>query len=61
VLAAGIVAFGALRLLLDRWNVVPRWVQLRPLVQAGTLAGLLLAIQLLTWPGLSPTFIYFKF
>jgi alginate O-acetyltransferase complex protein AlgI len=61
VLAAGIVAFGLLRLLLDRWKIEPSWTQLRPLTQAGTLAGLLLALELLSWPGISPTFIYFKF
>jgi hypothetical protein len=36
-------------------------MQLRPLGQAGVLAGVLLALQLLSWPGVSPTFIYFKF
>ncbi|MBV8499299.1 MAG: MBOAT family protein [Candidatus Eremiobacteraeota bacterium] len=61
VLAAGVVAFGAVRLLLGRLNVAPAWPRLRPLAQAGTLAGLLVALELLTWPGLSPTFIYFKF
>ncbi|HMF28940.1 MAG TPA: MBOAT family O-acyltransferase, partial [Candidatus Cybelea sp.] len=66
VLAAAIVAFGVLRLLYDRF--APRlawpqltWPQLRPAAQVGALAGLLLALQLLTWPGISPTFIYFKF
>ncbi len=61
VLAAGIVAFGAMRLFLNRRGFAPGWTQLRPLTQAGALAGLLLALQLLSWPGLSPTFIYFKF
>jgi alginate O-acetyltransferase complex protein AlgI len=61
VLAAGVVAFGALRLLLDRRPSGLTWPRLRPLVQAGVLAGLLLALELLSWPGLSPTFIYFKF
>ncbi|HVN68622.1 MAG TPA: MBOAT family protein [Candidatus Binatia bacterium] len=61
VLAAGVVAFGAARLLFDRWNLRLAWDQLRPLSQAGALAGVLLALALLSWPGLSPTFIYFKF
>jgi alginate O-acetyltransferase complex protein AlgI len=61
LLAAGIVAFGAVRLLCERWGIRLAWPQLRPLAQIGTLAGLLLALQLFTWPGMSPTFIYFKF
>jgi hypothetical protein len=61
VLAAGIVAFGAVRLLFDRLGVTPTWPRLRPLAQAGTLAGLLLALEMLSWPGISPSFIYFKF
>ncbi len=61
VLAAGIVAFGAARLLLDRWKVETSWPQLRPAARAATLAGLMLALELLTWSGISPTFIYFKF
>jgi len=61
VLAAGILGFGAARLLCDKWGFAPGWPQLRPLAQVGTLAGLLLALELLTWPGISPTFIYFKF
>ncbi|HEY1883593.1 MAG TPA: MBOAT family protein [Candidatus Cybelea sp.] len=61
VLATGIVAFGILRLLLERYSVAPAWPQLRPALQAGALAGLLLALQLFSWSGPSPTFIYFKF
>jgi len=61
VLAAGIIAFGALRLLLDRWKFEPAWPQLRPFARVASLAGLLLALMLFTWPGISPTFIYFKF
>ena len=60
VLAAGIVIFGAVRLLLERWSVA-RLAALRPGVQVGALAGLLLALALFSWPGVSPTFIYFKF
>jgi alginate O-acetyltransferase complex protein AlgI len=61
VLATGIVAFGAVRLLLERWKVEISWTGLRPLAQIGTLTGLLLTLELLTWPGASPPFIYFKF
>jgi alginate O-acetyltransferase complex protein AlgI len=61
VLATAIVAFGGLRFILDRWNISPAWQALRPSVQIGALAGLLLALQLFSWPGVSPTFIYFKF
>ena len=61
VLAIGIIAFGGLRLLLERLRIEPGWGQLRPSLHAGILAGMLLVLQLLSWPGLSPTFIYFKF
>ena len=61
VLAAGLLAFGALRLTLERLGIKPAWSQFRPVAQAGVLAGVLLALELLSWPGLSPSFIYFKF
>ncbi len=61
VLAAGVIAYGGVRLLLDRWKIAPSWLELRPGLQAGALAGLLLALQLFSWPGPSPSFIYFKF
>ncbi len=61
MLAAGVVAFGAVRLMLDRWSAAPAWQGLRPGIQVGALAGLLLALALFSWPGVSPTFIYFKF
>ena len=61
VLAAGLVVFGAVRLLLERLTVAPAWQGLRPGIQVGALAGLLLALALFSWPGVSPTFIYFKF
>jgi alginate O-acetyltransferase complex protein AlgI len=61
LLAAGIVAFGAVRLVLERRNVVLSWPQMRPSLQAGALAGLLVTLQLFSWSGVSPTFIYFKF
>ncbi|HYL27776.1 MAG TPA: hypothetical protein VEW74_08060, partial [Candidatus Nitrosotalea sp.] len=61
VLAIGILVFAVVRLLLARLRIEPGWAQLRPAIHAGALAGLLLALQLLSWPGISPTFIYFKF
>ena len=61
VLAAGLAAFAAARLAFERFGVGRSWTALRPLSQAGALAGLLLALALLTWPGVSPAFIYFKF
>ena len=61
VLASGIVAFGAVRWLMENRSISVAWPSLRPLTQIATLTALLLVLQLLTWPGLSPTFIYFKF
>jgi alginate O-acetyltransferase complex protein AlgI len=61
LLAAGIVVFGAVRLVLEHRNVVLSWEQLRPSLQAGALAGLLVVLQVFSWSGVSPTFIYFKF
>jgi alginate O-acetyltransferase complex protein AlgI len=61
VLAVGVVAFGILWLVFERRGFAPAWPRLAPLAQAGSLAGLLLALALLSWPGLAPTFIYFKF
>jgi alginate O-acetyltransferase complex protein AlgI len=61
VLAIGIVAFGILWLVFERRRFTPAWPRLAPLAQAGSLAGLLMALALLSWPGLAPTFIYFKF
>lgn len=61
VLAGGVIGFGVVRVLLDRFAIAPSWIRLRPLGQAGALACLMLTLMLLTWPGISPTFIYFKF
>jgi hypothetical protein len=61
VLAVGLLVFAAVRLLLERRGAGVSWMQLRPLAQAGALAGLLLVLALMTWPGVSPAFIYFKF
>ena len=61
VLAAGIVLFAVVRLGIDRWSDALRWSRLPPALTAGALAGLLVALQLFSWSGISPTFIYFKF
>jgi alginate O-acetyltransferase complex protein AlgI len=61
VLATGIVAFAALRIVADRYTASLRWPHMSWTFQAATLAGLLVALQLFSWSGLSPTFIYFKF
>ncbi len=61
VLAAGIVVFAAIRLFLERCSFEPKWPQLPAVAQVGTLAGLLVVLELFTWQGVSPTFIYFKF
>jgi alginate O-acetyltransferase complex protein AlgI len=46
---------------LARWTAHLRWNRVPAPVQAGALATLLLAIELLSWPGSPVTFIYFKF
>jgi hypothetical protein len=56
-----IVAFGILWLVLERRGIAPAWPRLAPLAQAGSRTGLLLTLAPLSWPGLGPTFIYFKF
>ncbi len=61
VLAGGIVAFGVVRLFLERRGITRRWPHFPFVARAGGLAGVLLALELLSWPGVSPTFIYFKF
>jgi D-alanyl-lipoteichoic acid acyltransferase DltB (MBOAT superfamily) len=61
LLAAGVVAFAAVRLLLQRLRIEPRWPAMPPLAQIGALACLLGTLELFTWQGVSPTFIYFKF
>ena len=61
LLAAGILAFGLLRFALGGGAPAFAWAALRPAARVVTLAGVLLALELLTWQGVSPTFIYFKF
>jgi alginate O-acetyltransferase complex protein AlgI len=61
VLAVGILLFGIVRLLAGGRHTALSWPKMRAFAQAGVLAGLLLALELLTWSGTSPAFIYFKF
>ena len=61
VLAVGVVAYGVVRFVVEQRGSAMRWFTLRPLAQAATLAAVLLALELFTWSGPSPTFIYFKF
>ena len=61
VLAAGIVAFAVVRVVVVRYGGSLQWPQLSMRFQAAALAGLLVALQLFSWAGISPTFIYFKF
>ncbi|MBV9028489.1 MAG: MBOAT family protein [Candidatus Eremiobacteraeota bacterium] len=61
VLAVGVIAYGVLRFAIEQRGASIRWFTLRPLVQSVTLAAVLLALELFTWSGPSPTFIYFKF
>ncbi len=61
VLAGAIAVFGIVRLGLADRAAALQWFRLRRAVQAGAMAALLLALELFTWSGPSPTFIYFKF
>ncbi|MBV8198551.1 MAG: MBOAT family protein [Candidatus Eremiobacteraeota bacterium] len=61
VLAGGILAFGVVRFIVEQRGSTLRWFALRPLAQVGALAVALLALELFTWSGPSPNFIYFKF
>jgi alginate O-acetyltransferase complex protein AlgI len=61
LLAVGIVAFGAFRFAAGASLSAFAWAALRPAARIVTLAGVLLALELLTWQGVSPSFIYFKF
>ncbi len=61
VLAAAIVAFAMLRVVWGQDAASLHWPRITWRLQAAAFAGLLLALQLFSWAGISPTFIYFKF
>jgi alginate O-acetyltransferase complex protein AlgI len=61
VLAAALLVFAAARIALAERVSALRWGRISPSLQAAALASLLLAIELLSWPGSPVTFIYFKF
>jgi hypothetical protein len=61
VLAAGIVTFAVGRIVVERSTASLQWPRMALTFQAVALAGLLVALQLFSWAGISPTFIYFKF
>jgi len=61
VVTFAILAFAGVRIALGenagRWT----WKGLPQFAQAGTIAAMLLGVELLSWPGASAPFIYFKF
>jgi alginate O-acetyltransferase complex protein AlgI len=61
VLAAGIVTFAVGRIVVERSAASLQWPRMALTFQAVALAGLLVALQLFSWTGISPAFIYFKF
>ncbi len=61
VLTFAILAFAAVRLALGKRTASWTWNGLPQIAQAGTIAALLLGVELLSWPGAPATFIYFKF
>jgi alginate O-acetyltransferase complex protein AlgI len=61
VLAAGICLFAFVHILAGRRAASIQWQRFSWGLRGAALAGLLLALQLFSWPGISPTFIYFKF
>ncbi|MGA8534134.1 MAG: MBOAT family protein [Candidatus Tumulicola sp.] len=61
VLSAGIVVYALIRLAAMRRRVDLSWNAFPLSVRAGTLAALLIALELFSWPGAPATFIYFKF
>jgi alginate O-acetyltransferase complex protein AlgI len=60
-LGAGIVLFGLARIAVMRLQVHFDWIGLPLGARAATLAALLIALELPSWPGAPATFIYFKF
>ena len=61
VLACGIVAFAIVRMAFAGYANSVAWPRIAWTFQAAALAGLLVGLQLFSWAGVSPTFIYFKF
>jgi alginate O-acetyltransferase complex protein AlgI len=61
VLACALLTFAVARIALPQPALDLRWSRLSVPAQAGALATLLVAIELLSWPGSAVTFIYFKF
>ena len=61
VLTAGIAGFAIIRIAfgerMENWT----WKRLSQPAQAGAIAAMLLGVEVLSWPGASETFIYFKF
>jgi alginate O-acetyltransferase complex protein AlgI len=60
-LSAGIVLFALARIAAIRWHLDLSWNALPLAARAGSLAALLIALELFSWPGAPATFIYFKF
>jgi alginate O-acetyltransferase complex protein AlgI len=60
-LSAGLVLFALGRIAWSRVGFNLSWNTLPFAVRAGTLAALLIALELFSWPGAPATFIYFKF
>jgi alginate O-acetyltransferase complex protein AlgI len=61
VLAAGVLLFAAVRIVLGSRTPRLSWIELPRLAQAGALAALLIGVEVLSWPGAAQPFIYFKF
>ncbi len=62
VLSVALLIFAIARIALDgRALQNVSWQRISPITRASTLAALLLAIELFSWPGTAVNFIYFKF
>ena len=60
-LGIGIVSFGIVRMVMNRFVANVSWRALPSGMQAAVLVAALFAVELLSWPGTTATFIYFKF
>lgn len=60
-LAIALIAFAAIRLVVPLVKIDFSWNALPLATRAAALAGLLVALELFSWPGAPATFIYFKF